>query len=218
MREKFTALTPETWRYVVEHCSPRDEVLHRVADETEAMGDIARMQTAPDEGAFLTLLVAAIEARYAVEVGTFTGYSAICIARGLAPGGRLVCCEIDEGFAETSGANLRAAGVEDRVEIRVGPALDTLRAMPRDEPIDFAFVDADKPGYRDYVEELVVRTRPRGLIALDNVLLSGRVLDPPADDEGAQAMAALNDSLVGDDRVDTVMLGLADGVTLLRKR
>lgn len=218
MREKFTALDPETYRYIVEHGARRDEHLRRVERETEAMGDIARMQTAPDQGALITLLVGAIGARLAIEVGTFTGYSAICIARGLASNGRLVCCELDEGYARTALENLRAAGLDERVEMRVGPALEALRGFPRDEPVDFAFVDADKLGYADYYEELLARLRAGGLIVLDNVLLSGRVLDPPEGDAAARAMAALNDSLAADERVDVAMLGVADGITLLRKR
>ncbi len=182
------------------------------------MGDIARMQTAPDQGALITMLVATLGVRLAIEVGTFTGYSAICIARGLVVGGRLVCCELDPGYARTALGNLRRAGLDDRVDVRVGPALDTLRALPRDEPVDFAFVDADKLGYVEYYEELLEWLRPGGLIMLDNVLLSGRVLDPPVDDEPAQAMARLNDALAADERVDVAMLAISDGVTLLRKR
>jgi caffeoyl-CoA O-methyltransferase len=215
-RHKYTALTPELYEYVVGRGVRRDDVLERVARDTDAMGDIAVMQTAPDQGALITLLVGAIGARLAVEVGTFTGYSAICIARGLAGGGRLVCCEVDPGYAQTALENLRSAELGDRVEVRVGPALDTLRALPLDEPIDFAFVDADKPGYADYYEELLARLRPGGLIMLDNVLLRGRVLDP--DDDAARAMATLNDSLAGDERVDVAVLAVSDGVTLLRKR
>jgi len=215
-RHKFTALTPELYDYVVGRGVRRDDVLERVERDTDAMGDIAVMQTAPDQGALITLLVGAIGARLAVEVGTFTGYSAICIARGLAGGGRLVCCEVDPGYAQTALENLRSAELGDRVEVRVGPALDTLRALPLDEPIDFAFVDADKPGYADYYEELLARLRPGGVIMLDNVLLRGRVLDP--DDGAARAMAALNDSLATDERVDVAMLAVSDGVTLLRKR
>jgi caffeoyl-CoA O-methyltransferase len=215
-RHKYTALTPELYEYVVGRGVRRDDVLERVARDTDAMGDIAVMQTAPDQGALITLLVGAIGARLAVEVGTFTGYSAICIARGLAGGGRLVCCEVDPGYAQTALENLRSAELGDRVEVRVGPALDTLRALPLDEPIDFAFVDADKPGYADYYEELLARLRPGGLIMLDNVLLRGRVLDP--DDDAARAMATLNDSLAGDERVDVAVLAVSDGVTLLRRR
>jgi caffeoyl-CoA O-methyltransferase len=218
MRDKFTPLTGELYEYIVERGSRQDEVLRRVERETEAMGEIAKMQIAPDQGALITLLVRAIETRLAIEVGTFTGYSAICIARGLAPGGRLICCELDQGYARTAGENLRAAGLADAVEMRIAPALETLRALPGAADVDFAFVDADKVSYGDYYEELLPRLRPGGLMMLDNVLLGGRVLGQAGDDRSAQAMRALNDAIGADARVDCAMVGVADGVTLVRKR
>lgn len=218
MSEKFTDLTPELYRYMVERGARQDELLRRIERETAAMGDVAVMQIGPDEGALLTLLVRAQSARLAVEVGTFTGYGAVCIARGLAEGGRLFCCEIDEGYARTALANLDAAGLADAVEMRVGPALDTLKAMPAREEVDFAFIDADKSSYPAYYEELVTRLRPGGLMVLDNVLLGGRVLSPPADDEAARTMARLNDAIAADQRVDCAMVAVADGITLVRKR
>ncbi len=218
MHDKFTRLTPELHDYIVEHGARQDELLARVERDTEALGDIAVMQIAPDQGALITLLARAVGARRAVEVGTFTGYSAICIARALPEDGLLVCCELDEERARTALGYLRDAGLEERVDMRVGPAIDTLRSLPPDEGIDFAFVDADKPGYPDYYEELLARLRPGGLLMLDNVLLGGRVLDPPEDDDSARAMAALNDRISEDDRVDLAMAGVADGITLVRKR
>ena len=203
---------------MVEHGARQDELLRRVERDTETLGDIAVMQIAADQGALLELLVRLLDARLAVEVGTFTGYSAICIARGLERDGRLVCCEIDEGYARTAEENLRDAGLGEVVEVRVGPALDTLRAMPATEEVDFAFVDADKPGYADYYEELLRRLRPGGLMVLDNVLLRGRVLDPGPDDEAAHAMQRLNGAIASDERVDVAMVGVADGITLVRKR
>jgi predicted O-methyltransferase YrrM len=218
VHDKFTALDSRLYEYLVEHGARQDDQLRRIEAETEAMGSIARMQIAPDQGALITLLVRWIDAALAVEVGTFTGYSAVCIARGLAPGGRLVCLELDEDYARTATENLSAAGLDELVDMRVGPALDSLRAMPSADRIDFAFVDADKPSYGDYYEELLSRMRPGGLIMLDNVLLGGRVLDPPEGDDSAVAMADLNDRLESDERVDLAMLGVADGITLARKR
>jgi caffeoyl-CoA O-methyltransferase len=215
---KYTALDDDLHAYVVDHSDPQDEVLARVQAETAAMGEISRMQIAPDQGAFLTLLTRAVGAKEALEVGTFTGYSAISIARGLGEGGRLICCELSEEFAEIASRNLEAAGVADRVEIRVGPALETLRAMPERELFDIAFIDADKVGYRGYYEEALKRVRAGALILLDNVLQDGRILEPTKHGEQTQAMAALNDELVGDDRVDVAMTAIADGITLLRKR
>ena len=181
--------------------------------ETAAMGDLAQMQTAPDQAAFLEMLTRLVGAKFAVEVGTFTGYGAIRIARGLADGGSLLCCELDPERAEIARANLDAAGVGDRVEIRVGPAIETLRAMPDEQTIDFAYLDADKTGYPAYYEELVSRLSPGGLLAVDNVFLGGEILQPERD--AAVVMAGLNDRILEDDRVDSVMLGMADGLTLV---
>jgi caffeoyl-CoA O-methyltransferase len=215
--EKFLPMSGELHRYLVEHSSARDDALLAVERETEELGGIAIMQMSPEQGALFTVLVGAMGARLAVEVGTFTGYGAVCIARGLAPGGRLICCELDPDRAATAAANLERAGVGDRAEVRSGPALETLRALPMDAGIDFAFVDADKPAYSDYFEELLPRMRVGGLIALDNVLQGGRVLDPSAEEEGTAAMRALNDRLARDPRVDVAMVAVADGITFARK-
>jgi caffeoyl-CoA O-methyltransferase len=219
---KFTALTDELHGYLVEHGAREDDVLRRVREETAAMGDVAVMQIAPDQGAFMTLLCKLLGARETLELGTFTGYSAICIARGLAPGGRLVACELSEEYAEIAARNFEAAGVGDRIEIRIGPAIETLRALPDREVFDFAFIDADKPSYPDYYEESLARLRPGGLIVLDNVLTGGAVLSG-ADrghyaEESVTTMRALNDRIRDDERVDVAMIGVADGLTLARKR
>jgi caffeoyl-CoA O-methyltransferase len=163
------------------------------------------------------MLVSLGAGRRAIEVGTFTGYGAIRIARGLAPGGTLLCCELDPERAGISRRNLDRAGVGDRVEIRVGPAIEIIRSLPEEPAFDFAYVDADKTGYPDYFEALLPRMNPNGLIAFDNVFMGGRILDTEPD-EGTAAMQKLNDSLVADDRVDSVMLGMADGLTLARVR
>jgi caffeoyl-CoA O-methyltransferase len=218
MRDKFVEMTPALYEYMLESGARQDEVLRRIERETAELGAIARMQIAPDEGALLTLLVRAIGARRALEVGTFTGYSAICIARGLADGGALLCCEISERWAEVARGNLADAGVAERVELRVAPALHTLRALPPEPSFDFAFIDADKVGYADYYEETLARLRAGGLIVLDNVLMNGRVLDPADDDEGARAMRELNARIAVDERVDSAMVGVADGLTIVRRR
>jgi caffeoyl-CoA O-methyltransferase len=216
---KFTALTDDLHAYLVDRGARQDDLLARLQAETEREeGDMAVMQIAADQGAFMNLLTAAIGARRAIEVGTFTGYSAICVARALPEDGELVCCELDPDRAEVARRWIEEAGLAARVDVRVGPASDTLRALPADEAYDIAFIDADKPGYDDYYEQCLARLRPGGLVLLDNVLLSGRVLDPPADDESAQALAALNDKLAADERVDLAMVGIADGVTIARKR
>ncbi len=210
-----TPIDPELARYTQDHAGGRDEVLRRVEAETAALGEQAMMQTAPEQAAFLEMLTRLAVARFAVEVGTFTGYGAIRIARGLAEGGSLLCCELDPERAATARANLEAAGVGGQVEIAVGPAIDTLRALPQDPQIDFAYLDADKTGYPDYYEELVTRLSPGGLLAIDNVFLGGELLKPER--EGTIAMARLNDLILEDARVESVMLGMADGLTLVRR-
>ena len=222
MPEKFTALTPELHAYLVEHGAREDEALRKVREETEErFGERAIMQIAPDQGALMTLLARAIGANEALELGTFTGYSAICIARGLAPSGRLVTCELEEEYAEIAARNVEAAGVAGKVEIRIGPALETLRAIPQREVFDFAFIDADKPGYPDYYEETLARMRPGGLLLVDNVLAGGSVVDGESEGFSPESVAALrqlNDTMAADERIDLAMLGIADGVALARKR
>jgi len=213
-----TPITAELADYVTARAGGRDEALLEVERETAALGPKAVMQTSPEQAALLELLARSVGARRAIEVGTFTGYGAIRIARGLGPDGSLICCELDPHWAEVAQRNLEAAGVAERVELRVGPAIDTLRSLPADPAFDFAYLDADKAGYPDYYDELVPRLNPGGLLAIDNVLLSGRVLDPPEGDEGAAAVAALNDRIPDDGRVDSVMLAMADGLTLVRRR
>jgi caffeoyl-CoA O-methyltransferase len=215
--DKFIAITPELHRYSVEHSSFRDGAVPEVEQAGEDMGDLAAMQIAGDQAAFITILVAASGARNALEVGTFLGYGAIAIARGLPDDGRLICLELDEGYAERAREHLRRAGLEGRVEFRIGPALDALRAMDPDEQFDFAFIDADKTEYVDYFEETLRRLRPNGLIMIDNTLRGGTVLEP-GDSDSARVTAELNDRLAKDDRVDVALLGLADGITLARKR
>lgn len=214
--DKFIRLTPELHRYVVEHNSFRDDTSAQVEAAALDMGDLSEMQIGGDQAAMMTVLVSAIGARRALEVGTFLGYGAIAIARGLPADGRLVCCELDAGYAERAAGHLKAAGLAERAEIRVGPALETLAAMQGDEPFDFAFIDADKAEYIDYFEAVLSLLRPGGLIILDNTLRLGTVLEP--DTEAARVTAELNDRLVTDDRVDAAMLAVADGISLIRKR
>jgi caffeoyl-CoA O-methyltransferase len=212
-----TRIDAQLAQYVRDHASGRDEALRLVEDETAAMGELQMMQTAPEQAAFLEMLVRLGPGRRAIEVGTFTGYGAIRIARGLAEDGRLLCCELDPERAETSRRNLERAGVGEKVEIRVGPAIETIRALPEEPTFDFAYVDADKTGYPDYYKALLPRMNRGGLITFDNVFMGGRILDSEPD-EGTAAMQGLNDLLVDDERVDSVMLGMADGLTLARVR
>ena len=186
--------------------------------ETAALGDSAGMQIGDDQGQLLTLLARLIGARRAVEVGTFTGYSSVCIARGLAEGGSLLCCDVSVEWTEIGRRAWASAGLADRIELRIAPALDTVRALPEVADIDLVFIDADKPGYAAYWAELVPRVRPGGLLLADNVLWSGRIADPEATDENTVALRAFNDLVAGDDRVETVVLTAFDGLTIARKR
>jgi caffeoyl-CoA O-methyltransferase len=215
---KYTALNDELHRYLVDHGSRQDDVLRRLAVETEGLGEISVMQIAPDQGALITLLVRTIGARRALELGTFTGYSAICVARGLPDDGRLLACELSEEWAEIARRYFAEAGVAGRIELALGPALDTLRSRPADESFDFAFIDADKQTYPAYYEEVLARLRPRGLVMVDNVLRGGSVLDPDDDSPGNLAVRELNERIASDERVDVAMLGVADGITLALKR
>ncbi len=215
---KSFLLTPELAAYVVEHGSPPDDVQRALIEETRALGPVAGMQIAPEQGAFLTILTRVVGVRYAVEVGTFTGYSALCIARGLADGGRLLCCDVSEEWTAIARRAWARAGVADRIDLRLAPAAETLAALPRDQSIDLGFIDADKPGYPVYYEELLARLRPNGVLLIDNVLWNGNVVKPDADDDNTRAIRAFNDVVAADERVEAVMLPIADGLTLCRKK
>lgn len=211
-------VNPAVSDYLLAHCTPADDLLRELAAETRAaFGDAAGMQVSHDEGELLTMLTRLVGARRAVEVGVFTGYSSICIARGMPADGRLLACDVSDRFTSLARRYWKRAGLEDRIELRVAPALDTLRALPADPVVDLAFIDADKTSYPLYYEELVTRLRPGGLIILDNVLFGGEVLDP-APQGSAAAVSKLNDTIVADARVESVMLPVRDGVTLARRR
>jgi caffeoyl-CoA O-methyltransferase len=212
-------LTEELQEYVWASMTPIDDVLADLRDETAAsLRDIAQMQISPEQGAFLTTLVSAMGARRVIEVGTFTGYSALCLARGLAAGGLLQCFDVSDEWTQIARRYWKRAGVDDRIELTLGPAADSLAALPAEPVVDVAFVDADKTGYPAYVELLVPRLRPGGLLLLDNTLRSGHVLPSyPAADEGTLVMIELNKALTRDPRLATVMLPVADGLTIARK-
>jgi caffeoyl-CoA O-methyltransferase len=215
---KYTPVTDALHEYLLAHRTPDDPILDELRAETQRlMGERAGMQISAEEGTFLGLLVAALSARRVVEVGTFTGYSALCMARALPPGGRLLCCDVSEEFTAVARRYWQKAGVAERIDLRLGPALDTLRALPLGESLDFAFIDADKESYQAYYEELLRRLRPGGLLAIDNVLWSGQVLRAEDQSPNTIAIRKLNDHVAADCRVQSVMLGLSDGVTLVRK-
>ena len=216
---KFITLDNRLYDYVLAHGHNSDPLLEDLARETqEKLGRRAGMQIAPEQGAFMTLLARAIGARRAIEVGTFTGYSAICIARGLAPGGSLLCCDVSEEWTAIARRYWERAGVAATITLKLAPALETLRAMPPDAVFDLAFIDADKPSYPTYYEQILGRLRRNGVVLVDNVLWAGAVADPGVQDPNTLAIRKFNDLVRDDPRVECVMLPIADGLTFLRKR
>ena len=215
---KFTALTDELYDYLCLNRSADDPLLDELRAETvHTFGEASRMQTAPEQGTLLRLLTALISTQVAVEVGVFTGHSAIQIARGLGDGGRLLCFDISEEFTDLARMYWDKAGLSDKVKLTLGPAVASLQALPTDLSIDFAFIDADKSNYVAYYEEIVPRLRPNGLLAVDNVLWSGNVIDANDQSEDTVAIRACNKHILADARVESVMLPVADGLTLVRK-
>jgi caffeoyl-CoA O-methyltransferase len=216
---KSFLLSEELHRYLVDHSLPLDDVERSLIAETAALGAVSGMQVAPEQGAFLTVLTSALGVRSAVEVGTFTGYSALCIARGLAEGGHLLCCDVNEEWTAIGRRHWQQAGVADRIELRLAPAAETLRGLPQTPSIDLAFIDADKGGYRDYAEQIIPRLRPGGVLLVDNVLWSGRVIDHDVEtDSNLAHVLAFNDWLAAREDLDSVMLPIADGLTMARRR
>lgn len=215
---KSIGLTPELHEYVVAHGTKPDAEQQALIEETAALGGVSIMQVAPEQGAFLTMLVQITGAKRLVEVGTFTGYSALCLARGLPADGSLLCCDVSEEWTAIAQRHWEKAGIADRIELRIAPALETLRALPSEAHLDLSFIDADKGGYVDYYEELLSRTVAGGLILADNVIWMGNVVNPDANDDNTVAIRRFNDHVARDERVDAVMLPISDGLTLARKR
>ncbi|NEK59085.1 O-methyltransferase [Geodermatophilus sabuli] len=220
MTPRSFLLTPQLAEYVRASSEPYDEVVLDLMTETAelaARGEASpTFQIAPEQGSFMQLLAGALGVRQAIEIGTFTGYSALCVARALPDGGRLVCLDRNGEWTAIARRYWERAGVGDRVELLLGDAHETLRGLPADPTFDLAFVDADKTGYADYVEQLYPRMAANGVVLLDNTLRNGEVLDPRDDD--ARSVAELNRALAADPRWETVLLPLADGLTVLRKR
>lgn len=218
MTPKSFLLTEDVHRYLLDNSEPLDEVQLDLIAETAAMGGISSMQIAPEQGAFMTMLTQLMGVTSAIEVGTFTGYSALSIARGLPPGGRLLCLDVSEEWTDIARRYWQRAGVEDRIELRLGPALETLQSLPPEPAYDLAFVDAHKPEYPAYIEELAPRMRPNGLVIVDNVLRDGRVIPGRETDEADAMMQSFNRAVAADQRFDTLLMPLADGLTFLRRR
>lgn len=204
--------------YVDAHATPPDDHQRALIDATnEATGGAAAMQISHPHAVFMTILTAVLRPRFAVEVGTFTGYSALAVARALPDGGRLLCCDVSEEWTDIAREHWAAAGVDDRIELRLAPAIQTLRGLPTGPSVDLAFVDADKIGYHDYYEEILPRLSPTGVLLVDNTLWSGQVCDPDATDDDTVALRAFNDHVVADPRSEVSLLPLGDGVTMIRR-
>jgi caffeoyl-CoA O-methyltransferase len=217
MSFKSIGLSDELHAYLLAHNPAPDALVVDLTARTRAtFADVSRFQIAPEQAPFLTFLTRTLGVRQAVEVGTFTGLSALSIARGLVEGGRLTCFDISEQYTALAREYWAKAGVDDRIELRIGPATQTLAALPDQPYLDLAFIDADKLGYPAYWELLVPRMRPGGVIVVDNVLRYGRVIAPD-DDEETRAIVEFNDIVTADGRVEAVMTPIADGLTLARK-
>jgi caffeoyl-CoA O-methyltransferase len=217
MSAKTLTLTDELHEYVVAHGSTPDRIGSDLLAETrKRWPDQAGMSIAPEQAAFLTLLTRIMGVRRAVEVGTFTGFSSLAIARGLVDGGMLTCFDVSEEFTSVAQGYWARAGVDDRIDLVIGPAVESLRALPDTADLDLAFVDADKVEYPAYWNEIVPRLRPGGVILVDNVLRAGRVIQPQTDAD--RAVVDFNKMVLTDDRVEAVMLPLADGLTMGRRR
>jgi len=220
MSKGSIGLSDELNAYLIAVGAREPEVLARLREETAVMPE-AGMQIAVEQGALLAMLVKLLGARRLLEVGTFTGYSSTAMALALPPDGRIVCCDVSREFTDVARRAWAAAGIEDRVDLRLAPALETLDALLAEGKagtFDLAFIDADKTNYRGYVEAALLLVRAGGLIAIDNVLWSGRVIDAADTDEDTQAIRDLNVDLATDERVDLAMVPIADGLTLLRVR
>jgi caffeoyl-CoA O-methyltransferase len=216
---KYVALTGPLYDYIVRHRSGvADPLLDALRAETESLGDVARMLISPEQGDFLTLLTKLLEVRIAVEVGTFTGYSSICLARGLAEGGRLHCFDVNEEWTAIAQSYWKKEGVANRIELQLGDAQQVLQNWEPRWQLDLAFIDADKPGYDTYFEILLPKMRPNGLFIFDNMVWGGRVIEQPLTDPDGLAIDRLNRKLASDPRVESVLLPIADGLHLVRKR
>jgi len=204
--------------YVVAHSTQPDEVLRDLAEETLVrFGDAAGMQIGPEQGRFMTMLAALTGASRAIEVGTFTGYSSICVARGLADDGTLLCCDVSEEWTSVARKYWQRAGLTEKIELRLGPAAETLAALPVGTTFDFAFIDADKPGYVSYWDLIVPMISSGGVILVDNTLSHGRVVDLAEQGDNVQGIRRFNGHAVADPRVELVLLPVGDGLTLARK-
>ena len=218
MTSDIAFLDPALASYVEAHSTPPDGVQQDLIDYTHSLGDVAAMQIGAAQGAFMAMLVTVLRPQFAIEVGTFTGYSALAVAKALPPGGRLLCCDISRDWTAVARRFWERAGVADRIDLKIGPALHTLRDLPDEQEVDFAFIDADKREYIDYYELVVPRLSRRGVILVDNALWDGRVPDATYSDPATEAIRAFNRHAAADPRVVTALLPVGDGLMMIAPR
>jgi len=219
MARRSLELDDRLYDYLVQFGTRESDLLKDLRTETAKMAG-AGMQIGPEQGAFMGLLVELIGAKRALEIGTFTGYSSLCIAGALPADGKLICCDVSEEYTKVARNYWRRAGLESKIELRIGPAVATLDALIAADvaPFDFAFIDADKTNYSNYYDRVMKLVRPGGLIAIDNVLWGGSVANPEENDEDTTAIRAINEKVRSDERVTLALAPIGDGLTLARKR
>ncbi len=220
MSNRTIVLNDTLYEYLISVSLREADVLRRLREETAEMPQ-HNMQIAPEQGQFMALLVELIGARRCLEVGTFTGYSALAVALALPPDGRLIACDISDEFTSRAKPFWEEAGVAEKIDLRIAPALETLDGLiagGESGSFDFAFIDADKTNYQGYFQRAFELIRPGGLIAVDNVLWHGAVIDPARDDDDTVAIREFNSALSDDPRISLSLLPIADGLTLARKR
>ena len=220
MLKKSLGLDEPLYNYFLSVSLREADILRQLREETAHLPN-AIMQIAPEQGQFMALLIKLLGARKTLEVGVFTGYSSLCVALSLPPNGKIVACDVSEEYTAVAHRYWKAAGVADKIDLRLAPALETLDKLLADgqaQTFDFAFIDADKGNYEGYYERSLQLIRPGGLIAIDNVLWSGRVADPQVQDASTKAIRAFNNKLHQDERVSLSLVSIADGLTLALKR
>jgi len=218
MLTKSFWMTEPLDNYIVQNWLREPDVLRRLREETAQMPN-AGMQISPDQGQFMSLLVKLIGARRYLEIGVFTGYSSLAVALALPEDGQVVACDVSEEYTSMARRYWQEAGVAGKIDLRIAPASQTLKVLADEgTSFDFAFIDADKSGYRDYYERALTLLRPGGLIAIDNVLWAGRIVDMKKTDPDTLALRDLNAALTADERIDLALVPIGDGLTLARKK
>jgi len=216
--EKSTGIAPRITDYIAQHRDPEEALLAELRAETQLLGGVSRMQVSASQGLLLGMLVQAVGATQVLEVGTFTGYSSICMARRLPEDGRLYCFDVSEQYTSVARRYWQKAGLDERIELILGPAVDSLAALSEEEWVDFAFIDADKGNYWNYVQLILPRLRRGGLIAVDNVLWSGAVAEPEEVGETVVGIRDFNRRVLEDERIESLIVAVGDGLNLLQKR